>query len=170
MSMNSMTLRWRTAGVCALTVLAMLALLGGCGKKAEEQAETTTEEVPAAETQVSPMAGTYAAEMTAVDASARKVTLTLNADNTAMMSTDLMNDQPAMVENGTWAMGAGANMVDVTFQKQMGDVPTTVTLNFMASGDTLSLTNAEAAGFGTAGVMLVKQSAMGEAGHEGHAH
>ena len=161
MSMNSMTLRWRTVGVCALTVLAMLTLLGGCSKKAE-QAETTTEEVPAAES-VSQMAGTYTADLMAADAATHKVTLTLNADNTAMMSMDMGADQPAMVENGTWAMGAGANLVDVSFQKAMGDTTMTVTLNFAAMGDTLSMTNAAAAGFG-ASVTMVKEHA-GEAGH-----
>src|SRR5512139_2302562 len=99
MSMNSMTLRWRTVGVCTLTVLAMLTLLGGCSKKAE-QAETTTEEVPAAES-ASPMAGTTM----------------------------------------------------------------TVMLNFAATGDTLSMTNAAAAGFG-ASVTMIKQ----HAGEEGHTH
>jgi hypothetical protein len=155
MSMKSMTLRWRTVGVCALTVLAMLTLLGGCSKK--EQAETTTEEVPAAES-VSPVAGTYMADLMAADAATHKVTLTLNADNTAMMSMDMGAGQPAMVENGTWAVGAGANLVDVSFQKAMADSSVTVTLNFAAAGDTLSMTNAAAAGFGPS-VTMIKQHA-----------
>ena len=161
MSMNSMTLRWRTVAVCTLTVLAMLTLLGGCSKKAE-QAETTTEEVPAAG---SPMAGTYAADLMAADAATHRVTLTLNADNTAMMSMDMGADQPAIVENGTWVAGAGANLVDVSFQKASGDSTMTVTLNFAAMGDTLSMTNAAAAGFGPS-VTMVKQ----HAGEEGHTH
>ena len=163
MSMNSMTLRWRTVAVCTLTVLAMLTLLGGCSKKAE-QAETTTEEVPAAES-ASPMAGTYAADLMAADAATHRVTLTLNADNTAVMSMDMGAGQPAMVENGTWAMGAGANLVDVSFQKAMADTTMTVMLNFAATGDTLSMTNAAAAGFG-ASVTMIKQPA----GEEGHTH
>ena len=163
MSMNSMTLRWRTVGVCALTV-AMLTLLGGCGKKAE-QAETTTEEVPAGS--VSPMAGTYTADLMAADAATHTVTLTLNADNTAVMSMDMGAEQPAMVENGTWAAGAGADLVDVSFQKAVADTTVTVTLNFAAMGDTLTMTNAQAAGFGAAGVKMVKQ---GGTGHEGHSH
>jgi hypothetical protein len=139
MSMNSMTLRWRTAAVSALVVVAMLALLGGCGKKAE-QAETKTEEAPAAMS--SPMAGTYSVDLTGADAAmTQKLTLTLNADNTALMSM-AMAGQPAMgVENGTWAMGAGANMVDVSFPKQVGDSTVTFVFSFAASGDSLTVTN-----------------------------
>ena len=165
MSMNSMTLRWRTLGVCTLTVLAMLALLGGCSKKAE-QTETTTEEVPVA---VSPMAGTYTADLMAADAT-QKVTLTLNADNTAVMSVAMSSDQPGMVKNGTWAMGAGPNAVDVSIPEQMGDSTITLTMNFAASGDTLTMTHTEVAGatlkdpaFGT--LKLVKVHAMGEEAH-----
>jgi hypothetical protein len=95
------------------------------------------------------MVGTYSA-----DVAAGKATLTLNADMTAMMSmqpTDVT--QPASVMNGNWAEGMSA--VDVTFQTQMGDSTMSMTLNFAASGDTLSLTNGEAAGMGA--VSLVKQ-------------
>jgi type IV pilus biogenesis protein CpaD/CtpE len=146
MSMKSAIVRW---GVCAVVVLAMLAMLGGCAKKEAEQAETAAETTETAEPMASPMVGTYSA-----DVAAGKATLTLNADMTAMMSmqpTDVT--QPASVMNGNWAEGMSA--VDVTFQTQMGDSTMSMTLNFAASGDTLSLTNGEAAGMGA--VSLVKQ-------------
>jgi hypothetical protein len=137
---------WMRWGVCALTVVATIAVLGGCAKKEDEHAETTE---TTTETMTSPMAGTYAA-----DAETGRATLTLNADNTAMMSMQPMDaTQPASVMNGTWAEVAGA--VDVTFQHQMGDSTMSMTLNFAASGDTLRLTNAETAG--VAPMSLVKQ-------------
>jgi hypothetical protein len=145
MSKKSAWVRW---GVCALVVLAMIAVLGGCAKKEAEQAETTGETTEMTETMASPMAGTYSA-----DVAAGKATLTLNADNSAMMSMQPMDATPASVMNGTWAEAAGA--VDVTFQTQMGDSTVSMMLNFAASGDTLTLTNGEAAGLGA--VSLVKQ-------------
>ena len=166
MSMNSMTLRRRTAAVSVLVVVAMLALLGGCGKKAE-QAETKTEEAPAAMS--SPMAGTYSVDLATADAAVtQKLTVTLNADNTAMMSM-AMAGQPAMgVESGTWAMGAGANMVDVSFSKQVGDSTLTFVFSFAASGDSLTATNFTAppgvseTGMFPRGAVLLKEHSAAE--------
>jgi len=139
MSTKSAWMRW---GMCSLVVLAMIAVLGGCSKKKAETAAT--------ETMTSPMVGTYAADM-----AAGKVSLMLNADNTAMMSMQAMDNTPAAVKNGTWAAGASANLVDVTFTGEGADSAMSMTLNFAASGDTLSLTNGDAAGLGP--VSLMKQ-------------
>jgi ABC-type uncharacterized transport system auxiliary subunit len=152
MSMKSATMRWVLS---SLVVLAMIAVLGGCAKKEAEQAQTTETTETTPETMASPMAGTYAAEMPT-----GTVTLTLNADNTAVLSMQPMGEVPASVENGTWAAGMGVNAVDVTFQKQMGDSTVSMTMNFAASGDSLNLSNAEAAGVGA--LTLIKQH---EAGH-----
>lgn len=162
MSMKLISRRWWTVGACTLIVVGMLGLLG-CSKKKAEQAQTTTEEV-ATQAPTSPMVGTYTADMP-MGTMTGKLTLTLNADSTAMMSMDMMNNQPAMVENGRWMGGAGANMVDVAFQKDMGGTMTTVTVNLVASGDTLTVTNSPAVGLGAEPVKLMKQAAGEEHAH-----
>jgi len=155
MSMKS-AMRW---ALCLLVVLAMIAVLGGCAKKEAQQTETTAETTTetATETPASPMAGTYSVEM-----ATGKVTLTLNADMTAVMSMQPVGDMPASVQNGTWAAGATPEAVDVTFSAQMGDSMATMTLNFAAMGEQLNLTNGEAMGLGA--VSLTKEHAEG-AGH-----
>lgn len=146
--MKSTWMRW---GVCALSVLAMIALLGGCAKKdAGETTETTTETTESTAPTAPAMAGTYTTSMANGTAS-----LMLNADMTASFSMQPMADAPANVENGTWANAAAANAVDVTFSKAMGDSTMSMTLNFAASGDSLALTNGESVGL--SGLVLMKQ-------------
>jgi hypothetical protein len=152
--MKSACMRWL---VCSVVAVMMIAVLGGCAKKEAEQASETTEavtETPAA----SPMAGTYT-----VDSPAGKITLTLNADNTAVMSMQpLTPDAPAQVQNGTWVAGATPEAVDVTFTQQMGDSTMSMVLNFAGAGDMLNLTNGDAVGM--PGLSLHKEHAEG-AGH-----
>lgn len=144
---------WMRLGVCSLAVIAMVALLEGCAKKEKAAStETTTEntETGSAATANTAMAGTYSATMANGTAS-----LMLNADMTAALSMKPMAEAPAQVENGTWANGAAANEVAVTFSKSPMDSTMSMTLNFSATGDTLMLTNGDAVGMG--GLKLVKQ-------------
>ena len=143
---------WMRWGVCALAVMAMVALLGGCAKKTEK-----TESAPAAAKKTATggvmdmsVAGTYNATMANGTSS-----LMLNSDMTASLSMKASETAPAQVENGTWANGAAAGQVAVTFAKSPSDSTQSMTLNFMAAGDTLTLTNGDAVGL--AGLKLVKQ-------------
>jgi hypothetical protein len=140
---------WMRWGVCTLAVIAMIALLGGCSKKESAQTEETATEEMATETTTAPAAaGTYSAPMANGTAS-----LMLNADMTASLSMQPMENAPAVVENGTWtSMGS---TVDVTFSKTVNDSTMSTTLNFSASGDSLSLTNGDAVGI--PGLVLMKQ-------------
>jgi hypothetical protein len=142
---------WMRWGICMLAVIAMIALLGGCAKKESgETATTETTETTTTETQAPAMAGTYTTALANGTAS-----LMLNADMTASFSMQPMENAPAQVENGTWANGAMPNTVDVTFSKAVADSMMSMTLNFAASGDSLSLTNGDAVGLG--GLTLTKQ-------------
>jgi hypothetical protein len=142
---------WMRLGVCSLAVIAMVALLEGCAKKEKAAStETTTENTETAATASTAMAGTYSATMANGMAS-----LMLNADMTASLSMKPMAEAPAQVENGTWANGAAANEVAVTFSKSPTDSTMSMTLNFSATADTLTLTNGETVGL--AGLKLVKQ-------------
>jgi hypothetical protein len=147
--MKSTWMRW---GVCMLAMIAMIAVLGGCAKKDKTETEATTEntEMGTTETTAPAMAGTYTAGMANGTAS-----LMLNPDMTASFSLQPMADQPAQVENGTWANGSMANTVDVTFSKMVNDSTLSMTLNFAAHGDSLALTNGETVGL--AGLVMMKQ-------------
>jgi uncharacterized lipoprotein NlpE involved in copper resistance len=163
-----MSKKW--LGLCSMAFVCLL-VAAGCAKK-EEAASEAVEEVDTtpAETAVTPTAaGMYVAEMAAADTPGRKFMLMLNADNTAAMSVDFMNGQPATVENGTWAWNAGTSAVDLTVQRDVSGTLVSSTMSFAMVGDTLSLNSPVEAGFGDMGLKLVKTA--GDApGHEGHSH
>lgn len=141
---------WMRLGVCMLAAVAMIAMLEGCSKK-KAATETTTEN-----TETTPPATNMAAAGTYTAALANGTTsLMLNTDMSASLSLQPMAGAPAQVENGTWANGATANDVAVTFSKSPMDSTMSMTLNFSAMGDTLALTNGETVGM--AGLKLVKQ-------------
>lgn len=159
-----MSKKWM--GLCSMAVVFMLVAAGGCSKKkeaAESEPVSEVESAPA-ETAAPSAAGMYMAQLPAADTPGRSIMLTLNADNTASMSVDFMNGQPATVENGTWATNA-TNGVDVTLQRDVSGTMVSSTMGFAMMGDTLSLNNSVEAGYGEAGLKLVK-SAMTEE----HAH
>jgi len=142
---------WMRLGVCMLAAVAMIAMLEGCAKK-EKAAETTTTE----NTETTPPAASTAAAGTYTAAMANGTTsLMLNTDMSASLSLQPVAGAPAQVENGTWANGATANDVAVTFSKSPVDTTMSLTHNFTAMGDTLALTNGDAVGM--AGLKLVKQ-------------
>ena len=142
---------WMRLGVCMLAAVAMIAMLEGCAKK-EKAVETTTTE----NTETTPPAASTAAAGTYTAAMANGTTsLMLNTDMSASLSLQPVAGAPAQVENGTWANGATANDVAVTFSKSPVDTTMSLTLNFTAMGDTLALTNGDAVGM--AGLKLVKQ-------------
>jgi NlpE N-terminal domain len=155
-------------GLCSLAVVFML-VAGACSKKEEAAESEAVEEVDTtpAETAAAPAVGIYMAQMPAADTPGRTIMLTLNADNTATMSVDLMNGQPATVETGTWATNAMSG-VDVTLQRDVSGTMVSSTMSFAMMGDTLSLNSPVDAGFGDMGLKLVKSPA-GES-HEGHSH
>ena len=144
---------WMRLGVCMLAAVAMIAMLEGCAKK-EKAAETTTTESTESTTPETTAntaaAGTYTAALANGTTS-----LMLNTDMSASLSLQPVAGAPAQVENGTWANGATANDVAVTFSKSPMDTTMSMTLNFTATGDTLALTNGETVGM--AGLKLVKQ-------------
>jgi uncharacterized lipoprotein NlpE involved in copper resistance len=170
-----MSKKW--IGPCSIAVLATVLVVGCSKKEAEQAAENVADQAEGlaqeAAEQVGEaggsVAGTYSATLSAADTPGRKVMLVLNADNTASMSVDYMNDQPALVENGTWAWNPTASAVDLALSRDVAGAAVSMNLSFAMSGDTLRMNNPAEAGFGTEGMALVKEAA-GEAGHEGHSH
>jgi len=146
--------------------------LAGCGKKeaAQDQASQEsmpTEDVAPAPAAVPAVAGTYVAEMGEGDA-ASKMTLTMNDDNTAIMTIEHMNGQPAMSQSGTWAMGEGNT---ITFN--YGAEGSMMSMPMTMDGDQLHVTGDMATAMGAPEISLVKQAAaepMEEDPHAGHEH
>ena len=152
---------------CSLIAGAMAFGVYGCAKKEAEQTKAAPESVPMEEVTTTPAAvGTYVAEVGA-DKAMRKLTVTLNADNTAAMMVEYMNGQPAMMQNGTWEMGATENDVNIMY----GTEGAMMTMPFMMDGQNLKMTGETAMGFGAPEVNLVKQGAAAtEDPHAGHNH
>ena len=71
----------------------------------EMEAMTAPEPEPVAATEVEPVAVYQSDVLPAADTPGRIITLTLNSDNTLVMTTDFMNDAPPIVEIGTWEEG-----------------------------------------------------------------
>lgn len=163
-----MSKKWM--GLCSMAVVFMLVAVGGCSKKdAEEAADQTGDAVQQAAEEVaeaigSPAAGTYMATLSSADTPGRMIMLTLNDDNSASMSVDMMNNQPATVESGSWTWNATSNVVDLTIQRDVSGTMVSSMMSFALSGDTLSLNNPVDAGYGDMGVKLVKTAA------EDHSH
>ncbi len=160
-----MSKKWM--GLCSMAVVFMLIAAAGCAKKEETAQNEQVEELdttPSETATASSAAGTYTAQTPGAS-----VTLALNTDNTASMSTDVMTGEPAKIENGTWATNA-MNGVDVTIQRDVAGQMMSATMSFAMVGDTLMLNNANEAGF-VGGLKLVKSGAApaGES-HEGHSH
>jgi uncharacterized lipoprotein NlpE involved in copper resistance len=150
-----------------MAVAFMLVAVGGCAKKeAEEAAETEAVAEEIAQEVGVPAVGMYVAQLPSPDSPGRTVTLMLNADNSATMSVEMMNNQPAVVENGSWAWNSTASTVDLTIQRDVSGTMVSSMMSFSLSGDSLSLNNPVDAGYDPTGVVLVK-TAVAE---EGHSH
>lgn len=145
----------------------------GCAKNEAEQAESTTEEMPAEEVATTPamapsVAGTYTAEVGVAEA-AQKITIMLNADNTATMMIEHMGGQPATSQSGTWAMGEMENQVNFNY----GGEGTMMTMPMMVEGDQLRVGGELAAAMGVTDLALTRQAAgepAAEDPHAGHDH
>jgi NlpE N-terminal domain len=166
-SKNDATMRVLMGSVVvAVCVIA----LAGCGKKQAKESETSQATQSMSGAAMTPnVVGMYAADLPAADSTGRKVSLMLNADHTAMMTTDYMNDQPALTQMGRWT-NTMDGMVDVMFASDAGD---TMTMSFHPSGNEMHMMNPAAAGYGEAGVTLMKQeNAMPDSSDsmEGHEH
>jgi len=144
---------WMRLSICMLCAIAMIAVLGGCAKKEKAQTENAAESTEAEHSHDMghdmSMAGTYSTPLANGTA-----TLMLNDDMTATFSLQPMENAPAQTENGTWAEG-DMHSVDVTFTKEVEDSTMSMTLNFAANGDSLTLTNGDVVGLG--GMVLVRQ-------------
>jgi uncharacterized lipoprotein NlpE involved in copper resistance len=147
--------------VRATVAVSVAILVMGCAKKESQEAsdEAMPTEEPSVATMPADISGTYTAEVPAGDTTGRTVSLTLNADHTATMSTMYTSDAPPMMQEGTWTEKA-ESMVDVMF---VGDTGDTTAMSFHASGTELHMMDP---GSGSMGMTLVKEGSMMESPEE----
>lgn len=145
--------------------------LAGCGKKeaadtGKASDEAQTENVASAPATMPDVTGTYMGEAGEGDA-AQRLTLTLNADNTAMVKVEYLNGQPAMSQSGTWEAGAN-NVINFNY----GGEGSMMTMPMTLDGDHLMVGGEMATAMGVSEISLMKQMAepMEEDPHAGHDH
>jgi heat shock protein HslJ len=104
-----------------------------------------------------PITGTYGAQIPAASGPARIVYLTLTNDKSVEMSTDYLNDRPAVTETGTWeSLKGGEISVAITGRDdQMYQKPEVIT--FRVNGETMEEVGYDQKAGGVEGLVLQKQ-------------
>jgi heat shock protein HslJ len=104
-----------------------------------------------------PITGTYAAKLPSASSPGRTIHLTLTDDKRVEMSTDYLNDRPAVTETGTWESLKGGDIsvaitgrADQTYEK-----PEVIT--FRVSGEMMEAVEYDREARGSDGLSLQKQ-------------
>ena len=135
-----------------VTVLVCAVVLAACSKQENSADQAAVD--PALKNSAQ---GTFAAELPAADTPGRALTLTLNPDNSASLSVDYKNGEPAVVQAGTWTINSISNNVDVTLAKAPSGTEKEI-MSFAMTADTLALTNWMDLNYGQQGLKLVRSS------------
>lgn len=99
--------------------------------------------------------GTFGADLSGLPGPARKLTLTLNADHTAVMTTDFYGKRPQIVESGTWREETNGTLVLSLKLYDEGVIREVVT--FEPSGGSLVSTKHDQNLYGTEALKLKRQ-------------
>lgn len=104
-----------------------------------------------------PITGTYGAKLPAASSPGRIIHLTLTDDKRVEMSTDYLNDRPAVTETGTWESLKGGDIsVAITGRAdQIYQKPEVIT--FRVSGETIEAVEYDREARGSEGLSLQKQ-------------
>ena len=104
-----------------------------------------------------PITGTYGAKLPAASSPGRIIHLTLSDDKSVEMSTDYLNDRPAVTETGTWeSLKGGEISVAITGRDdQMYEKPEVIT--FRINGETMEAVGYDREARGSEGFVLQKQ-------------
>jgi hypothetical protein len=100
---------------------------------------------------------TYQETLPAADSTGRDITLTLKADDTADLSTNYMNGQPPIVQNGSWQKQGDGSIILTLTQKNGQTLANPVTITFWLSQEQLVSTTYDLNLFGSQGLRLQKQ-------------
>ncbi|MFN8460057.1 MAG: copper resistance protein NlpE N-terminal domain-containing protein [Anaerolineae bacterium] len=102
--------------------------------------------------------GVYGASLPAASSPGRQMTLTLNLDNSAQLSSDYLNGEAPIVEIGTW-QDNGNNTATVSLSGRLDGVvyEAPVAITFRLEGSTLTATEYDQTLYGSAGLTLQRQ-------------
>lgn len=95
--------------------------------------------------------GTYAASLPSASSPGREMILELAPDSSALLSTDYLNGQPVVVQNGKWKAAEGEKVI-VSFANKMGE---TYDLEFVSTWDNDLQFSGDL--FGSEGLYMKKQ-------------
>ncbi len=106
--------------------------------------------------EASKFTGVYQAVLPSAETAGRRLTLTLDADNSATVANDFMDGQPPVVDAGDWS--EAGDTVTVRLTERNGEPrPETATVTFQLFEDRLFVTAFEPAGYlPSVGVQLKK--------------
>jgi hypothetical protein len=123
------------------TVLALcMCTAAGCGERAPSASD---------------LVGTYSADLAPESGSPRRITLRLEAGNSADMATEFPGDARTVRETGTWAIAPDGTVRIVLARAGMGPVTNDVTFRF--SSGTLSAVAFDTVRWGPHGFSLRRQ-------------
>lgn len=102
--------------------------------------------------------GVYTAKLPAASSPGRAITLTLNANSSAELSTDYLNGEAPIVENGAWQdNGDGTATVSLTGRPDGLLYEAPIVLKFKLTGTTLTAVEYDQSLYGSEGLTLQKQ-------------
>ncbi|HEX7880150.1 MAG TPA: META domain-containing protein [Candidatus Eisenbacteria bacterium] len=125
----------------------------GCNQKQGTSAETTTGGHA--------LAGSWQATLPAASSPGRTITLMLNPDMTARMTTEYQNGEPPIVAMGTWRPN-GREMAEVTLKRE-GHNAAPTTMSFRADANSLTAVDFDKDMWGSAGLKLTRTGGPGGA-------
>ena len=142
------------------------------GMMAAQAAVATPEAPVAAPADASPTVQsiTFVSSQPAADSPGLERSLTFNEDGTASMTSDYLNGQPPIVEEGTWA-GNQDGTVTLTLTGQQGDQPyqTPVDITFAMLNGSLVAVDYDTALYGSEGLTMQVETPAAEAPAEAEA-
>jgi heat shock protein HslJ len=104
-----------------------------------------------------PITGTYGAQIPAASGPGRIIHLTLTDDKRVEMSTDYLNDRPAVTETGTWEALKGGDITVVITGRDSQTYEKPDVITFRLSGETIEAVGYDWAARGSEGLSLQKQ-------------
>jgi heat shock protein HslJ len=104
-----------------------------------------------------PIAGTYGTKLPAASSPGRIIHLTLTDDKRVEMSTDYLNDRPAVTETGTWEALKGGDITVVITGKDNQTYEKPEVITFHVNGETMEAVGYDREVRGTEGLSLQKQ-------------
>ncbi len=100
------------------------------------------------------LAGTWQATLPAASSPGRTMTLALNPDMTARMTTDYQNAQPSLVDVGTWQAN-GQGLAEVTLRRE-GQNSAPATMTFKGDAASLTAVDYDKSVWGSAGMTFMR--------------